>query len=308
MKLFGRDIPNWAVNIYKYVGLLLFGSGLTTIMTDVGKHVIGRFRPHFMTVCQPIMPDGTNCSHPLNKDRYILDYRCSNANASEYRIRDAAKSFPSGHSSLAMYSMLFAALYIHRRVTWDGPKTLKPILEFTLIAMAWATALSRVSDYKHHCSSIDVTVMHQQSFNCDFRSFRVRRARRVVTWSISLPRHRVWILGLVQEETAAHGRANGKAESVARQYCTAGMRHTESCSNYAINYSRIFNSANLSSTRCWLNSFRARSSTSFLCYLTQKIVFFYSVIVTSLRICKTFTTPCLSSNLQMTLLPESWKL
>lgn len=173
MRLFGRDIPNWSLNIYKYVGLLLFGAVLTLVITDVGKHVIGRMRPHFMSVCQPIMPDGTNCSDAINKFRYIEDYTCSNAESSEYRVKDASKSFPSGHSSLAMYSMLFAALYIHQRLTWDGPKTLKPALEFTLIAMAWYTALSRVSDYKHHCESIIVTVTHQRANNYCCRSFRV---------------------------------------------------------------------------------------------------------------------------------------
>jgi phosphatidate phosphatase len=173
MRLFGRDIPNWMINIYKYVGLLLFGAVLTLVITDIGKHVIGRFRPHFMNVCQPIMPDGTNCTNPKNLNRYIEDFTCSNADFSEYRVRDASKSFPSGHSSLAMYSMGFAAFYVHRRLTWDGPRTLKPILEFSLITMAWYTALSRVSDYKHHCVSINVTAMHQGTNDYHFHSFRV---------------------------------------------------------------------------------------------------------------------------------------
>jgi phosphatidate phosphatase len=153
-KLFNRDFPNWVLNVYKYVGQFVFGAVLTIVITDVGKHVLGRLRPHFMSVCLPIMPDGTNCSDPINMNRYIEDFTCSNADSSEERLKEATKSFPSGHSSLAMYTMLFAVFYLQRRMTWDGPKTLKPIIQFSLVTMAWYTALSRISDYKHHCELI----------------------------------------------------------------------------------------------------------------------------------------------------------
>lgn len=154
MKFFNRDFPNWLVNVYKYVGIFVFGSIVNIILTDIGKHVLGRLRPHFMSVCMPIMSDGTNCSDPINLNRYIEDFTCSNAESSAWRIRETGKSFPSGHSSFAMYTMLFAALYLHRRMTWNGPKTLKPILQCIFIALAWSTALSRISDYKHHCKLI----------------------------------------------------------------------------------------------------------------------------------------------------------
>lgn len=39
-------------------------------------------------------------------------------------------------------------------MTWHGSKLLRHFLQFALIMIAWYTALSRVSDYKHHWSDV----------------------------------------------------------------------------------------------------------------------------------------------------------
>ena len=39
-------------------------------------------------------------------------------------------------------------------MTWRGSKLLRPFLQFLFIMIAWYTALSRVSDYKHHWSDV----------------------------------------------------------------------------------------------------------------------------------------------------------
>jgi phosphatidate phosphatase len=51
-----------------------------------------------------------------------------------------------------MYTMTFAALYLHCRMDWKGSKLAKHFLQYVFLALAWFTALSRVSDYKHHWS------------------------------------------------------------------------------------------------------------------------------------------------------------
>lgn len=151
VKLFNRDFPYWALNVYKNVGVFLFGLYASTVMTDFGKVILGRFRPHFMTVCQPILPDGTNCTDVINRNRYIEEFTCGSHDTSEYQLKDMRRSFPSGHSSSAMFMALYTVLYLHSRMNWDGSRLLKPFLQFLLIMMAWFTALSRISDYKHHC-------------------------------------------------------------------------------------------------------------------------------------------------------------
>lgn len=45
-------------------------------------------------------------------------------------------------------------LYLQARFTWRGARLLRPLLQFTLIMMAFYTGLSRVSDHKHHPSDV----------------------------------------------------------------------------------------------------------------------------------------------------------
>lgn len=151
IKLFGYKISRLVQNVYKYGGIFMFGNLVTVLVTDVGKHVVGRFRPHFLGVCQPIMADGTTCADPQNFHRYIVDFTCGNAASSAERLKEMRLSFPSGHSSIAMFSALFIMIYIHFRMNWKGSKLFKHFLQFIVFSMAWFTALSRISDYKHHC-------------------------------------------------------------------------------------------------------------------------------------------------------------
>lgn len=154
LKMFGRPIPVWIQHCYKFIGILLFGAACSQLTTDIAKYTIGRLRPHFISVCQPVMPDGTNCTNPINFNRYIIDFECSNMDASKRKLKEMRLSFPSGHSSFSMYTMVFAALYIHCRMELKGSKLLKHFLQFVFISMAWYTALTRVSNYKHHWSDV----------------------------------------------------------------------------------------------------------------------------------------------------------
>lgn len=162
MKFYGHDIPFCVQNVYKYFGIFFFGAACSQLTTDIGKYTIGRLRPHFLSVCQPIMPDGTNCSDPKNFNRYIEVFTCGNMESSARKLKEMRLSFPSGHSSFSMYTMVFAVLYLHCRMNWKGSKLLKHFLQFAFISAAWYTALSRISDYKHHCKLLKV-VQNQQS-------------------------------------------------------------------------------------------------------------------------------------------------
>lgn len=153
LKLFNHVLPYWIPNVYKSIVCFLFGASCTFLITDLGKNTLGRLRPHFFRVCQPVMNDGTNCSNPINRNRYIEDYICGNTESSATQLKQIHLSFPSGHSSFSMYAMMFAAIYLHYRMNWNGSKLLKPFLQCLFVSMAWYTALSRISDYKHHCKS-----------------------------------------------------------------------------------------------------------------------------------------------------------
>ncbi|KAF7244395.1 Phospholipid phosphatase 3 [Varanus komodoensis] len=132
--------------LYKQVGCFAFGCAISQSFTDIAKVSIGRLRPNFIAVC---MPDVTtiNCSHG-----YIEEYQCLNPD--QNKVQEARKSFFSGHASFSLYTMLYLVLYLQARFTWRGARLLRPLLQFTLIMMAFYTGLSRVSDHKHHPTDV----------------------------------------------------------------------------------------------------------------------------------------------------------
>lgn len=147
--LFGYNIPPWIWNAYEKIGIFGFGAATTVLFTDIAKYTIGRLRPHFMTLCEP----NINCSLIENQHRYIENYSCSQ-NISKSLLKEIRLSFPSGHSSFSAYTMIYLAIYLQLRITWKGSKLLKHFLQLVCLLMAWFTALSRISDYKHHWSDV----------------------------------------------------------------------------------------------------------------------------------------------------------
>uniref|UniRef100_A0A6I8NN47 Phospholipid phosphatase 3 n=1 Tax=Ornithorhynchus anatinus TaxID=9258 RepID=A0A6I8NN47_ORNAN len=106
---------------------------------------VGRLRPHFLDVCNPDFST-INCSLG-----YIQDYKCRGPLG---KVLEARKSFFSGHASFSLYTMLYLVLYLQARLTWRGARLLRPLLQFTLIMMAFYTGLSRVADHKHHPTDV----------------------------------------------------------------------------------------------------------------------------------------------------------
>ncbi|XP_041445281.1 phospholipid phosphatase 3 L homeolog isoform X1 [Xenopus laevis] len=131
--------------LYKQVGCFAFGCSVSQSFTDIAKVAIGRLRPHFLNVCDPDFST-INCSLG-----YIENYVCRGP---PNKVMEARKSFFSGHASFSMYTMLYLVFYLQSRFTWKGARLLRPLLQFTLLMMAFYTGLSRVSDHKHHPSDV----------------------------------------------------------------------------------------------------------------------------------------------------------
>ncbi|CAM5135875.1 unnamed protein product [Eretmochelys imbricata] len=131
--------------LYKQVGCFAFGCAISQSFTDIAKVSVGRLRPHFLEVCNPDF-SVIDCSKG-----YIQNYTCR---GNDSRVQEARKSFFSGHASFSLYTMLYLVLYLQARFTWRGARLLRPLLQFTLIMMAFYTGLSRVSDHKHHPTDV----------------------------------------------------------------------------------------------------------------------------------------------------------
>ncbi|XP_020291271.1 putative phosphatidate phosphatase [Pseudomyrmex gracilis] len=148
--LFGYTIPPWLWNAYGKVGIFGFGAACTVLFTDIAKYTIGRLRPHFMDLCKPSI----NCTLPENQYKYFENFECTATGVTAKLLKDVRLSFPSGHSSFSAYTMIYLAMYLQLRLRWKGSKLLRHFLQILCITMAWFTALSRISNYKHHWSDV----------------------------------------------------------------------------------------------------------------------------------------------------------
>uniref|UniRef100_A0A1I8P8L2 Phosphatidic acid phosphatase type 2/haloperoxidase domain-containing protein n=1 Tax=Stomoxys calcitrans TaxID=35570 RepID=A0A1I8P8L2_STOCA len=142
------------MHCYAQIGYYLFGLALTLVATHITKITVGRLRPHFFAVCQPQMPDGSTCKDSFNYGRYIEDYQCVAQNMTESTLDQVGQSFPSGHSSIFFYAMIYLAFYLQSALSTRASKLLKHLLQFIFIMFAWYVALSRISDYWHHWSDV----------------------------------------------------------------------------------------------------------------------------------------------------------
>lgn len=114
---------------------------LTVFLTNILKLIIGRPRPYFASVCIDYVSGS--------------DTQCT---GSPHSVRDARKSFPSGHSSLSFSAAVFLTCYLVTKLgigkpssttrTWKLGIALLPPLAAGLVAA------SRTIDYHHHYADI----------------------------------------------------------------------------------------------------------------------------------------------------------
>ncbi|SPP76337.1 putative phosphatidate phosphatase [Drosophila guanche] len=144
--------------IWNTVRWFLYGHVFNNLLKSIGKQTIGRLRPHFFAVCQPELPDGGSCSDEAHRGGLVYheDYSCRPelSGATAEMLTSLHVSFPSGHSSMAFYGLVFLALHLrHRRWPLRG-SLLGPVLQLGCLCVAWFVAISRVMDYKHHWSDV----------------------------------------------------------------------------------------------------------------------------------------------------------
>lgn len=145
--------------IFHTVFLFVLGITVCFLITEVGKRTIGRLRPYYLTVCNPIWTN-INCTRTVPTasgsvviPQYITDHHC-NTTATDVELREAKLSFPSGHSSYATYAFIFLFVYFEARLVCPNIQFLKPFLQCLCVATAFFTCLSRVTDYKHHATDV----------------------------------------------------------------------------------------------------------------------------------------------------------
>jgi membrane-associated phospholipid phosphatase len=144
---------------------------VTGLITEVSKVLVGRYRPDWLSRCNPSIP------YPVTIGPYgrpATENPICNSTLSENKLTDGQKSFPSGHAStvfsLSVYGCvycLWAACYrpVKATYTTTGSSFKRRVINDTLsflilvwvlwqISFAWGVAISRVIDHKHHPSDI----------------------------------------------------------------------------------------------------------------------------------------------------------
>lgn len=116
-------------------------NGCTVAITNVLKLVVGRPRPYFATACVAFVEGSkTLCS------------------GDAHGVREARKSFPSGHSSLSFSAAIYVAFFIATKLrlshSSSTPKTWKILVVLAAPFGASLIAASRTVDYHHHYSDI----------------------------------------------------------------------------------------------------------------------------------------------------------
>lgn len=127
------------------------------ILTSTTKNLIGSYRPHFFDLCRP---DTSNCTI----GGLVVDFKCTNSNASSYLLFESSRSFPSGHVISVVYPCLFLMLYLQSRSSRVPSKLFIPF--FQLILLLWMTIVSitRLTDNSHHLLDIISGAMIASAF------------------------------------------------------------------------------------------------------------------------------------------------
>jgi phosphatidate phosphatase len=161
-------VPWVIVELYRVFGYFTLGALCTLLTTEMAKFKVGRLRPYFLTVCG-IKLTKELCLDDSGYHKFVTDYHCP---GDDHDVREARKSFLSGHSSISFYAATFLIVYLHARlrrldetnhsgncdqkshrtvkIVFRGLKILRPFLQFGIFALACYICLTRISDYKHH--------------------------------------------------------------------------------------------------------------------------------------------------------------
>jgi diacylglycerol diphosphate phosphatase/phosphatidate phosphatase len=133
---------------------LLYSLATGTCFQVILKKSIGGLRPHFLAVCEPIIPEGV-VGVGFNGIMYRVDQVCTGDRG---RINNALQSFPSGHSEIAFAGLGYLTIYLftHLRIP-DRNKTERTgfwrmILVLMPLLLATYIACTLVLGYHHHAT------------------------------------------------------------------------------------------------------------------------------------------------------------
>lgn len=118
------------------------------------KKTIGGLRPHFLSVCEPVIPQGVSGSGFQN----IMFTVAQVCTGDIDKINNALESFPSGHSQIAWSGLGYLAIYLftHLRIQSRSRRPSHWKVMFTLAPILLATYLTSTLVLGYHHNGYDV--------------------------------------------------------------------------------------------------------------------------------------------------------
>ncbi|XP_026763392.2 putative phosphatidate phosphatase [Galleria mellonella] len=117
----------------------LFGVLINLTVIHILKQAIGSPRPHFFDTCSP--KEAQTCE----RGQYVYSYTCTKA----AWLSQSDRSFPSGHTSLALHAAVFIAYYLQQRTRHVKVPSILAVQILCLLA-ALCCSVSRITDRRHH--------------------------------------------------------------------------------------------------------------------------------------------------------------
>ena len=68
-------VPPWILRLGFQMRWFFTGLLVTLVITDIGKLVVGRLRPHFLDICNPNF-SSINCTDQYGYTVYVTEYQC----------------------------------------------------------------------------------------------------------------------------------------------------------------------------------------------------------------------------------------
>jgi len=144
---YADDVRSYVVSgwrkSWKIWQALLLGELLVLMLTEFSKSIVSEARPHFWDTCKP------NVSQAICDTGYIVDFSCT-SNFTKNQILDSQKSFPSGHTSVSVFAMVFMVCYLGAAVKRSKSVLLVPFMQLIWVCFGFYCSLTRITDRRHH--------------------------------------------------------------------------------------------------------------------------------------------------------------
>ncbi|KAJ3648835.1 hypothetical protein Zmor_020607 [Zophobas morio] len=123
----------------------LTGVIFVILITEFLKTVTREPRPHFMQSCKP------DANEVCEKGIHVFEYKCTNTRLTRFSQADLTRSFPSGHTSLSLFTALHCSYLLLIRLRHGFKRNVFKVLLIT-VCFAWSfiCSLSRITDKRHH--------------------------------------------------------------------------------------------------------------------------------------------------------------